>query len=114
MFIPRVCILQIHTFALFMDAHYEVWFVFLFSCSGVLVLVVLVVLFVCLFCVFFPFLVIFCLCLISFGFFCLFFEALTQQVSGIGYMIGPCLLMILKACTESLLNSSKIKIGLGT
>lgn len=39
-------ILQAHTFALFMEAHCEVWFVFLFSRSGVLV-----VLFVYLFCV---------------------------------------------------------------
>lgn len=110
MLIPRVCILQIHTFALFMDAHYEVWFVFLFSWSGVLVLLALVVLFVC-FCVVFFLTCYFLFVFVLFPLFLIIvFEALTQQASGIGYTIGPCLLMILKACTESFLNSSKIKI----
>lgn len=106
-FIPRVCILQTHTFALFRDTHCEVWFVFLFSWSSVLVWVVLVVLFV--YCCFVCILFLFC-----FNFYQGFFEALTHQVSGINYMVGPCLLMILKACTESLLSYSKIKICIWT
>lgn len=108
MFIHRVCILQAHRFAFFMDAHCEVWFVspglvfgrgyFWWFCLFVFVW-------------FFSSLLFFvCVLFILFSlFFIIVFEALTHQVSGISYRIGPCLLVILKACTEMLLSSSKRK-----
>lgn len=68
--------------------------------------------FVCLFlCVFFSSLLFFVgvLFILFSLFFIIVFEALTHQVSGISYRIGPCLLVILKACTEMLLSSSKRK-----
>lgn len=60
-YIPGVCILQAHTFALFTDAHCEVWFVFLFSQSGVLVVLFLYLFlctfYSCCFCLYFVFFV---------------------------------------------------------